>query len=72
MPLSTIAPWIVLAETLIPVWAAEISLVLVIPAVRIVLETTTMPPTTDRAGIGDTAAEAGSADQYLTGRTGKV
>ena len=44
IPLSTIAPWIVLAETLIPVAAPEISPVLAIAPLGIVLEMTTMPP----------------------------
>jgi hypothetical protein len=45
MPLSTIAPWIVLAETLMPVCEAETKLVLTRPpGSSSVLETTTMPP----------------------------
>jgi hypothetical protein len=42
-PLSTIAPWIVLAETPMPVREPEMLFVLTKPPVRKVLEATTTP-----------------------------
>ena len=70
-PLSTIPPWIVLAETLIPVWEAEISLVLVIPAVRNVLLTTTSADAEVLAAIdGILAANPENVKQYRSGKTG--
>jgi len=44
MPLSTIAPWIVLAATWMPVIAPAITPVLAIAPVWTVLEMTKMPP----------------------------